>query len=107
LTFGYLYLGRSQKTKISVLPSSAGVLPVIAADAQAVVLNRDGVRSFASRLDAVDALKRMQALAGYQALLDAQQLLSARLSGALDPQESAYTRDLVARIERAVSPYFE
>jgi hypothetical protein len=70
------------------------VLPQV----RGVLLNEDELRTFASRRVAVDALKAMQTTAAYQVLIDAK----AALAGSTDLEQT----DLVARIERATSPYF-
>lgn len=79
-------------------------------DAQiaAVLGNVDGVRSFASRRAMVDILKGRQTVEAYTTLLDAKAAIEAQLaSGGLSPTEAAQTRDLLARLDRAVTPYFD
>jgi hypothetical protein len=77
-----------------------------AADLQATVLNTEGWRVMSLRRQAVDALRRMQHLEGLKALRDAREkLLAARATA--EPDGRPLLDDLIARIERAVSPYFD
>ena len=87
-------------------PSSASVVAAIAADARAIIENVDGVRTFATRRLVVDALERFQTIAALIELEGARATLAAQLPG-LDPVRQALTRDLIARIDAALSPYFE
>lgn len=102
-------------------PSNPAVVASILAELRGNLLNLDGVRSFQTRRLCVDILKQMQTLAAYRVLLDTRDELAAALDDgsagggaigdgagrALDPDERALTLDLLARIERAISPYFE
>ena len=70
------------------------------------MLNLDGVRSYATRRLVVDALKRAQNNDAFLALTSARATISANL-WTISPIDQALTRDLVARIDAAMSPYFE
>lgn len=72
----------------------------------AVLNNADGVRSYASRRAVVDLLKGRQTFEAMTLLLDARAALAAQLP-ALSGPDATLTRDLIARIDRATSPYFE
>lgn len=84
--------------------SDPTVLSTIAVDARNTITNGD--RDFSVRRSAVDALKSLQNLESYEALLAARDTLAAQLPS-LVGAESALTRDLLARIDSATSPYFE
>lgn len=73
---------------------------------QQVLLNSDGIRSFASRRSVVDILKGRQTTAALETLEAARATIAAGLP-ALAGAEAAQTRDLLARIDRALAPYFE
>jgi hypothetical protein len=89
-------------------PIDSAVIEAIVADAQAVLLNVDGVRSGASRRVVIDALKGAQNLTAYQGLLSARTELADQLSGGgLSAEELALTQDLIAHIDANISPYFE
>lgn len=73
-----------------------------------VLLNVDGVRSYPSRRAIVDILEARQTEAALGLLLEGQAVIEAELaSGALSPSEAVLARDLLARIVRATSPYFD
>lgn len=82
------------------------VLAAAANDGQAIVSNVDGARSYPTRRTVVDALKRAQNLDSYLALVSAKDTLTAQLPG-LSAVDQALTRDLLARIDAALSPYFD
>ncbi len=84
--------------------SDATVLSTVAVDGRNTITNGD--RDFTVRRAAVDALKALQNLASYEALLAARDTLAAQLP-ALAGAQKALTRDLVARIDAATSPYFQ
>jgi hypothetical protein len=86
--------------------TDAAVLSQIATDGKNILLNLDGVRSHATRRVVIDALKRAQNADALVALTTARATLAAGL-GALSPVEQALTRDLIARIDAATSPYFD
>ena len=86
--------------------TDAAVLAAAATDGKAIILNTDGIRSYQTRRIVVDALKRAQNIDSYLALMQAKDTLASQLAW-LSPTEQALTRDLIARIEAAVSPYFE
>lgn len=73
-----------------------------------VLVNVDGVRSFESRRAMVDLLKARQNAEALAMLRDARAALVASLAGGgMSATEVSLTQDLVARIDRATSPYFE
>lgn len=82
------------------------VLAAAAQDAYPIVINADGARSYPTRRIVVDALKRAQNLDSYLALVTAKDALTVQLP-TLSPLDQALTRDLLARIEAAISPYFD
>lgn len=80
----------------------------IDAQLRGVLLNVDGIRGYDSRRLVVDLLKGRQTVEAYGMLLEAETALEAQLAGGtLAPVDAALTRDLLARVERAISPYFD
>jgi hypothetical protein len=86
-------------------PSTAPLLPLVIADAEAILLNTDEVRSFISRRTMVNILKAQQTLASYAALRRVQDALSAQLPQ-LSGDARLETEELLARVSAAVSPYY-
>ena len=73
-----------------------------------VLVNADQVRSFASRRAMVDILKGRQTVEALSTLLDAKASIEAQLAlGGMSPTQVTLTRDLLARIDRAATPYFD
>jgi hypothetical protein len=94
------------RAELSLPITDPVVIARVAQDGRGAIVNLDGVRSYATRRQVVDALKSMQHVDAYVALLEARATLSAQL-GALATTDQALTRDLIARIDAATSPYFE
>jgi hypothetical protein len=70
------------------------------------LLDSDGIRSFTTRRMAVDLLKRAQTIEAFEVLREARGLIAvAQLqeSGA----RALETEDLLRRIDRAITPYFD
>lgn len=86
-------------------PNSSTLLPQVIADLKAILLNVDGVRSYAARRTMVDILKAQQTLASYSALHAVRDTLTAQLPS-LAGDERLEAEDLVARISEAISPYY-
>jgi hypothetical protein len=86
-------------------PHSSTLLPLVLADVKAILLNEDGVRGYASRRTMVDILKTHQTLASYLTLRQARDTLTAQLPS-LGEQERPEAEDILARIHRALSPYY-
>ncbi len=106
--FSLFFVAPSGFDRIVGVPGDPAVRELIVAELGANIDNLDGVRSFETRRLAVDILKSMQDVDAYQALLAARDRLAAELeSGRLEGEEAALSRDLLARIDRAISPYFE
>ncbi|MFN0245490.1 MAG: zinc-dependent metalloprotease [Kofleriaceae bacterium] len=84
--------------------TDADVLAQIAIDGRSTIQNGD--RDFTVRRAAVDALRSMQNLGSYEALLGARETLAGQLPS-LTGAQAALTRDLVARIDAATTPYFQ
>jgi hypothetical protein len=70
------------------------------------VLGTDGLRSWETRRVCVDVLRKAQSQAALEALLAAREALVKRRA-ALTGAEAVRTQDLVARIDRALAPYFD
>jgi hypothetical protein len=71
------------------------------------VLNLDRIRSYPNRRLAVDTLKWMQLVRAFDVLRETRAILAAPVEPALTGDEAALTDDLIARIQRAITPYFE
>jgi hypothetical protein len=70
------------------------------------LLNLDGLRSFQTRRLSVDALKTWQELPAYGVLREARVALVPPAEPPLPADQQALVEDLLARIQRAVTPYF-
>ncbi len=106
--FDLLYGSAKSEGFIKATPSDPAVLAAIIADLRASLLDPAQARSFATRRQAVDVLKKMQSVAAYRTLLEVERTLDAQLvAGGMDGDEQAFLTDLLARVERAVSPYFD
>lgn len=76
--------------------------------AKAVVENQDGIRSPSSRRRAVDILHKMQTNDGRLALSGSLEKVRAQLDAVEDKEgQRMELEDLVIRIEKSLSPYFE
>ena len=87
---------------------SGDIAARVDAQISAVLVNADGIRGFATRRAMVDILKGRQTVEAYGTLLESKAAIEAELAlGAMSPVDVALTRDLLARIDRAISPYFD
>jgi len=80
--------------------------PALTAEVKAVLLNGDGIRSYKSRRTSVDILKKVQSGAAYGALRDAKTVLEASRP-TTPPDQALDLEDLIARIDRAITPYYD
>jgi hypothetical protein len=80
--------------------------PLLTAEVKALLLNGDGIRSYKSRRASVDILKKVQSPAAYAALRDGKTALEASLPSA-PPDEVLDLEDLILRIDRAITPYYD
>ncbi|MFP2927502.1 zinc-dependent metalloprotease [Pyxidicoccus sp. 3LG] len=97
----------SARDSITFTPAAnAAVTPAILADIQGILTNVDGVRSFRARRTMVDILKVQQTLPAYMALRQGRDTITASLPS-LSGTRRAETEDLLARIEAAISPYYQ
>jgi len=85
--------------------SDPDVIAALDAQAAGVVANADGIRSFPARRQGVDILKRLQDVGSYIALRGARDEVAAQLAGG--GVDVPLTEDLLARIDRALDPYFD
>lgn len=104
--FVYRELFIAPRGSITTPVTNAAVLSQIANDGKNILLNLDGVRSYATRRVVIDALKRAQNADALVALTSARATLAAGI-GALAPVDQALTQDLIKRIDAATSPYFD
>jgi len=89
-------------------PTDAGAIALAAEQAARMLRNEDGVRTFALRCTAVDALKRLQDPSAFLELRASREALAGQLeAGDMTPEEVPYVEDLVARIDAALAPYFD
>lgn len=79
--------------------------PAIQLELEGVLSNRDGIRSYESRRAMVDILKKVQTAAAHRALREARAALEASRPSIPAAQMFDF-EDLVARIDRAISPYY-
>ena len=85
-------------------PTDPDVISAINDQAGGVIQNADGIRSFPARRQGVDVLKQLQDVSSYVALRTARDAVAAQLAaGGVDVP---LTEDLLARIDRALTPYF-
>jgi hypothetical protein len=88
--------------------TDAGVLELLARQSGSVVRNEDGMRPFELRRTAVDVLKRVQSQSALAQLRTSQEALGAvLLGGQVRLEEIPLAEDLLARIDAALSPYFD
>jgi hypothetical protein len=99
---------KEQRGEIVDDPEIEGpALAVFTGDLKNTITNSDKIRSWTVRRRSVDVLKKMQVQPAYQALLDARDALVAGRPGLPSIEEVSLTDDLIARVERAIRPYFE
>jgi hypothetical protein len=67
--------------------------------------NSDGIRDFATRRLVIDALKKLQNDAAYDALVRAKVVITAARPG-LGGIDAELTDDLLARLDAAITPYY-
>jgi hypothetical protein len=98
----------TERGEITNDPAPEGaLLAAFTGDLGNTVANRDKIRGWTVRRTAVDILKKMQVQAAYQALLSARDSLIAVRGALSGGEEAALTDDLLARIDRAIRPYFD
>jgi hypothetical protein len=89
-------------------PDYAAVTALVMQDLRDNLTNVDKIRSFGNRRTMVDILKKMQNDDAYAILTEARASIQAALAlGGMSAQEVRDTNDLLARINRATSPYYE
>lgn len=88
--------------------SDRDVLATLAVQAGMLVRNQDGARPYELRRTAVDVLHRMQSTSGLDELRRSKQALEDTLAQRppAAEEEALSIEDLVARIDAALSPYF-
>jgi len=93
---------------ISFDPTDPAVIALVSEQAGAMLRNDDGVRTFELRRTAVDTLERLQAGSALLELRAARDAIAAELEGGDVPTDEApYVEDLLARIDKALEPYFD
>lgn len=104
-----LYLSdEAARGYISALPYDESIIASVVDQAGQILGNTDGIRSFESRRQMVDLLEQMQTFEAYVALRAARDQVIAQLEDpAVDPIDAALLADLSARIDAAISPYFD
>lgn len=85
-----------------------GVIAFVAEQSRRMIVNEDAARSFELRRTGVDVLKRLQNDAAFLELRTARDTVAAALADATVPEaDIPLTEDLLARMEAALSPYFD
>jgi len=102
--FDELYLHPT--AEITAPPSDPTVIAAIATDGKNLVINSDGVRSYATRRLVVDALKKAQNDSALVALRSARDAINGTLNQ-LSATDRPLTEDLLARINQALTPYYQ
>lgn len=93
---------------ISDDPTYASVVAATMRDLRDNLTNVDKIRSFDTRRVVVDILKKMQNQEAFNLLREARAAIAAQKAlGGMTVTEAALTDDLLARIDRATTPYFE
>jgi hypothetical protein len=89
--------------------SDPDVLALLSAKAGSLVRNEDGARPYALRRTAIDVLRAEQSISGLGELKRSRQALQDALTQhpPTDEDEGLAVEDLIARIDAALSPYFE
>jgi Met-zincin len=88
--------------------SDPAILALVAEQSRRMVVNEDGVRTFALRRAGVDVLKALQNEGAFLELRAARDTISEALAAGTVPEADVpQTEDLLIRIENALSPYFE
>jgi len=84
------------------------VLATLINQAGRMLASEDGIRSYELRRTTVDVLKRLQVEPALLALRSARDAIRARLEGGGVPTpELPLAEDLLARVDRALAPYFD
>jgi len=102
--FDELYLHPT--AEITAPPSDPTVVAAIATDGKNLLINSDGVRSYATRRLVVDALKKAQNDSALVALRSARDAINGTLNQ-LSATDRPLTEDLLARINQALTPYYQ
>jgi hypothetical protein len=88
--------------------SDPAVIALVAAQAGRMLRDEDGVRAPSLRRAAVDVLERLQDDVGLLELAASRDAIQAALSGGQIPaQDTPFVEDILARIQRALAPYFD
>ncbi|MCP3062836.1 zinc-dependent metalloprotease [Myxococcus sp. K38C18041901] len=101
----YLDPATSRGSFTATPPTTPALMALVHADLRAILLDTDGARGYAARRTMVDILAALQSPAAHAILDEAQTLLTASLP-TLPPEERLQTKDLLARISEALSPYY-
>jgi hypothetical protein len=88
-------------------PLDPAILEALVVELKGTLVNADGIRSFPKRRLAVDTLRRLQRVDASQALSDARTALGVQSMNSTTPADRVQLDDLAARVERALSPYFD
>ena len=90
-----------------VPPLDAASTGLLLGELRGNLFNSDGIRSFLTRRFSVDTLKRMQSLPAFDVLREVRAALPQPSDPVVPAEDKALLEDLRARIEQAVSPYFD
>jgi hypothetical protein len=104
LAFSQIY-GQGSGDIAGPAAPDAVVSPAALAEVKGNLVNTDKLRAADTRRMTVDILKGLQSADAYQILLDAQQPLQTEMT-TLTGQAQNDLKDLIARVQAAVSPYY-
>ena len=85
--------------------TDAALNTAIVAEIRGNLLNVDGVRTFTTRRLTVDVLKKLQTSAAYAVLKEGRDALAMAIP-TMTGDTRAQSEDLLARIDKAIQPYF-
>jgi len=87
--------------------SDPAVIALVAAQAGRMLRNEDGVRTPSLRRTAVDVLARLQTDSAFLELVASRDAIQAALAaGEIPANEAAFVEDILARVQRELTPYF-
>jgi hypothetical protein len=98
---------QSMRGDMNLDVSDPVAIALIAAQAGKMLRNEDGIRTPSLRRTAVDLLAKLQADAALVELSASRDAIQAALAGGqVSAQERPFVDDILARVERALTPYF-
>jgi hypothetical protein len=97
----------SERGYVSADVSDPAAVALVASQAGRMLRNEDGVRTPSLRRTAVDLLQKLQADAGLLELVASRDAIRTALTRGRTPAADVpFVEDILARIDRALTPYF-